>query len=111
MLRVTPQALTQLRQLAAEAGCKRPIVVVIWVPAQKEVTRGPRGEVIWTQERDAHWSVSVTDWDALTWADGLEVQVPTSIIEGLEFYFARSATQPVLAERVLGLANGDFVVR
>lgn len=107
---ITDAALTRIRQLVADATCARPVVVVIWAPARKDVKRGPNGETIWNEVTKAQWHVSVLDWDEPPGSEEVEMEIPTEPISGLEFYFGRSSTQPSLQGRTLDFRAGEFLV-
>jgi len=107
---VTDAALTRIRQLVADATCKRPVVVVIWAPARKDVKRGPNGETIWEEVTKAKWHVSVLDWDEPPSHGEVRLDDTTEAFAGLEFYFGRSSTQPSLQDRTLDFRASEFLL-
>jgi hypothetical protein len=89
VLRITEQALSELRKLVAAAEAKRPVVCVSWQPRQADNKRGRNGETVWTWLSEGQWFVGVLDY-ADPEIHEIVKDSPTQSVHGMEF------TSPIL---------------
>ena len=60
---VTDAAKTLVRELVARHPCIRPVLSVFWAADEKDVRRGPSGEVVWVTISSAGWKAAVLGWE------------------------------------------------
>jgi hypothetical protein len=61
----TPEASAELRRLVSEFDEPNPGVAVVWLPAQYDLLRSPKGEAVWSEVQPERWGVQVMSLDVL----------------------------------------------
>jgi hypothetical protein len=104
-------AILAVRQLATAARYRRPVVLVRWQPAARNVTRSPEGEIIWTHVADAGLQVTVLDWHPDAWPDKTDAPIETTRIGELDVCFVRTPLRHLLEGKTIDFDGEEFVVR
>jgi len=102
--------MSRIHELVRASSCKRPVIVILWGPAQKDVKRGAGGETIWTDVTKAQWKVAVLDWDEPAWREEVRLHTETEKVDGVECHFGRFPNQSSLEGRTLDYRAGEFVI-
>jgi hypothetical protein len=104
-------AVSKARQLVSEARYRRPVIFVRWQPAAKNMTRGPKGEVVWTHIADAGLHVTVLDWHPDAWPDKTDAPIETTRIGDLDVCFVGTPLRHLLEGKIIDFDGEEFVVR
>ena len=62
---VTDAAKAHIRDAVSRQRYTRPVFSIFWDPGQKDVRRGPKGEVVWDIARAASWKAGVFEWEVM----------------------------------------------